>query len=189
MAKPKRPKRMDNGKAATAMVPVQRAPIPLGRRFLQICSTAAAEALTKEGITPAQLGVLVTLSHVTGEPGIDQNGVAARLGIERARVSQLLDEIDALGLVDRRVNGADRRARLLSLTPRGERLRAQLQPASIANQMRALASLTPQERELLLDLLVRVVESNSKPVGAGGRKQESHQSIASMSRLSTSNKV
>jgi len=189
MPTPKRPRPTENGKVTTTVVPVQRAPIPLGRRFLQICSTAAAEALSEDGITPAQLGVLVTLSPVTGEPGIDQNGLAARLGIERARVSQLLDEIDTMGLVDRRVNGADRRARLLRLTPRGERLRARLQPASIANQMRVLASLTPHERELLLDFLLRVVESNSKPAGVGGRKQESHQSNASMSRLSPSRKI
>src|SRR5712691_10412841 len=92
----------DIGPVAVGMVPVQRAPIPLGRRFLQICISAAAETLTEEGLTPAQLGVLVTLSPVTGEPDMDQNGVAARLGIDRARVSQLLDEIDAMGLVDRR---------------------------------------------------------------------------------------
>jgi DNA-binding MarR family transcriptional regulator len=156
-------------------IPVQRAPILLGRRFLQICTSAAAEALAEEGLTPGQLGVLVTLSSVTGEPNIDQNGLAARLGIDRARVSQLLDEIDGMGLVERRVNGADRRARLLRLTPRGERLRARLQPASIANQMRVFASLTPQERELLLDLLVRVVESNSNRTqpDVGGRRQGS----------------
>jgi DNA-binding MarR family transcriptional regulator len=172
-ARPARPTRGPIGTVASAVVPVQRAPIPLGRRFLQICVNAAAETLTEEGLTPAQLGVLVTLSAVTGQPDMDQNSVAARLGIDRARVSQLLDEIDAMGLVDRRVNGADRRARLLRLTPRGERLRARLQPASIASQMRVFASLTRQERELLLDLLVRVIESNSKPTrsGARGRKQ------------------
>jgi DNA-binding MarR family transcriptional regulator len=128
---------------------------------------------------------------VTGEPDIDQNGLAARLGIDRARVSQLLDEIDAMGLVDRRVNGADRRARLLRLTPRGERLRARLQPASIASQMRVFASLTPHERELLLDLLVRVVESNSNLArsGAGGRKRGSHQSKANKSRQLPSNRT
>jgi DNA-binding MarR family transcriptional regulator len=163
----------------------------LGRRFLHICITAAAETLTEEGITPGQLGVLVNLSPVTGEPDIDQNGLAARLGIDRARVSQLLDEIDAMGLVDRRVNGADRRARLLRLTPRGERLRARLQPASIASQMRVFASLTPHERELLLDLLVRVVESNSNLARsrAGGRKRGSHQSKANKSRQLPSNRT
>jgi DNA-binding MarR family transcriptional regulator len=190
-ARPGRPTPAETGTVATGIVPVQRAPIPLGRRFLQICISAAAEALTQEGLTPAQLGVLVTLSPVTGQPDMDQNGVAARLGIDRARVSQLLDEIDAMGLVDRRVNGADRRARLLRLTPRGERLRARLQPASIANQMRVFASLTPRERELLLDLLVRVVESNSNLTrpGAGGRKQGSRQSTANKSRPLPSNNI
>src|SRR5258707_1315687 len=110
-ARPNRPAPAEIATVANGVVPVQRAPIPLGRRFLHICITAAAETLTEAGITPAQLGVLVNLSPVTGAPDIDQNGLAARLGIDRARVSQLLEEIDAMGLVDRRVNGADRRAR------------------------------------------------------------------------------
>ena len=178
--------RAKTGTAATGGL--HRAPVHLGRRFLQICLTAAAEALIAEGVTPAQLGVLVNLSPVTGAPDLDQNALAARLGVARARVSQLLDEIDAMGLVDRRVNRADRRARLLRLTPSGERLRARLQPASIASQMRVFSTLRPDERELLFDLLVRVIESNSKldRSGAGGRKRRSRRSTTNKGRRSPS---
>lgn len=142
-----------------------RAPIPLARRLLQLCTTATAQAVASEGLKSGEFAVLVYLSRVTGEPGIDQNGLAARLGVDRARVSQLVDELEKRGLVDRRVNGADRRARQLRLTPRGEQVRARLHPKSKAIQMGILASLAPGERELLLDLLVRVVESNC--VGPG----------------------
>jgi DNA-binding MarR family transcriptional regulator len=141
----------------------------LARRLLQLCTSATAEAVASEGLKAGEFAVLVYLSRVTGEPGIDQNGLAARLGVERARVSQLVDELEKRGLVDRRVNGADRRARQLRLTPRGEQLRARLHPKSNAIQMGILASLTPSERELLLDLLVRVVESN-RATSATGQK-------------------
>jgi len=154
--------------AADHVLPVQRAPVSLGRRFLRICLTAAAETLTEEGITPAQLGVLVNLSSVTGTPDLDQNGLAERLGVARARASQLLDETDAMGLVVRRIDRGDRRVRLLRLTPNGERLRARLQSASIDSQMRVFSSLTPHERELLFDLLVRVIEANAHLERAGG---------------------
>lgn len=153
-------------------VPVRRTPLSLARRFFQICMTVTAEGLVSEDLSPMQFGVLAYLSSVTGTPDIDQNGLAARLGIDRASTSQLVEHLAARGLVDRRVNGSDRRARLLRLTPRGERLRARLHPAQIANQMRVLAPLSPRERELLLDLLVRVVESNhllARP-GAGRRQ-------------------
>ena len=154
-------------------VPVRRVPISLSRRFFQICTAAVAEACAKEGLTPQQGGVLAYLNKVDGEPDIDQNGLAARMGIDRASTSQLVDELEKMGLVDRRVNGADRRARLLRLTSRGEKMRTRLRSPTSAGQMRVFQSLSVQERELLLDLLLRVVDSNgtlARP-GAGRRKR------------------
>src|SRR5262245_50824476 len=102
----------------TGGVPVRRSPISLARRFFQICTAAAAEATADVNLTSLQAGVLAYLNNVDGEPGIDQNGLAARLGIDRASTSAIVEEVEARGLVERRVNGADRRARLLRLTPR-----------------------------------------------------------------------
>src|SRR5262249_26836766 len=142
-------------------VPVRRSAIALSRRFFQICTSALAEGTKVEGLTPLQGGALAYLNKADGEPDIDQNGLAARLGIDRASTSALVDELETLGLIERRVNGADRRARLLRLTPRGERARDRMHPFNSASQMRVFASLSPNERDLLLDLLVRVVQSNS----------------------------
>lgn len=175
-----------SGVAAGAPASVYRAPIPLARRLLQLCTTATAEAVASEGLKSGEFAVLVYLSRVTGEPGIDQNGLAERLGVERARVSQLVDELEKRGLVDRRVNGADRRARQLRLTPRGEQVRARLHPKSNAIQMGILASLTSSEREILLDLLVRVVESNRAGSGTG-QKLGPRQSPSRNRRRSPSN--
>src|SRR5205085_12465551 len=91
-----------------------------------------------------------------------------------------------MGLVDRRVNGADRRARLLRLTGQGEKLRGRVHPAQIAGQWRILGTLVPRERELLLDLLVRIVTANSalaRP-GSGRRKRGSRQTPDGKSRPS-----
>jgi len=60
---------------------VRRAPFPLARRFLQICTTAVAEPLAREDLMPLDMGVLAYLNRRNGEPDIDQNGLAARLGI------------------------------------------------------------------------------------------------------------
>ena len=142
-------------------VRLRRTPVALARRFFQICTSAVAEAIAGEGVTSPRMGVLVALSEETGEPGIDQNGLAARLGVERARVSQLVEELETAGLIERKVNGADRRARLLRLTPQGEKLRARAHPLGIAAQMRVLEPLAPAERKLLLDLLTKVIQANS----------------------------
>jgi hypothetical protein len=150
------------------LAPVRRTPMSLARRFVQICTTATAETLAGENLTPTQFAILVYLSRETGEPDIDQ-----------------------INLLERRVNGADRRARLLRLTPRGETLRARLHPTQIASQMRVLAVLPPRKRELLLDLLLCVVESNralARP-GSGRRKRGFRRSVADKSRPSPSNKI
>ena len=154
-------------------VPVRRTLIALAHRLSQICMAAGAEVSAECGLTPIQTGVLAYLNKVDGEPGIDQNGLAARLGVDRVSVGRLVNELEAMGLVGRRIDGDDRRARLLRLTPLGEKVRARLHPATYAAYMRVLDSLDAQEQELLLDLLVRVVVSNSalaRP-GAGRRKR------------------
>ena len=155
--------------------PVRRVPMALARRFFQICTTATAEALTGRGLTPLQYAVL---AYLIGEPDIDQSGLAARLGIDRNTTSVLVDELEAKGLLTRRVNGADRRARLLRLTARGQKLHTRVQPLTFAGQQAILSVLASDEREILLDLLVRLIEGNrilARP-GSGRRKRGSRQS-------------
>ena len=165
-----------------AIPPVPRVPIALARRYFQICTTVMAdEALAAEGLTPLQFAVLAYLNTKTGEPDIDQNGLAARMGVDRSHASLLVEQLVVMGLVGRRVNGDDRRAVLLRLTPAGERLHRRLRPKVFAGQMRVLAPLAPAERELLLDMLVRVVEGNrslARP-GAGRRKRSRRSSSVS----------
>jgi len=151
---------------------VRPAPFPLARRFLQICTAAVAEPLGREDLMPLDMGVLAYLNRQNGEPNIDQNGLAARLGIDRYSASLLVERLEKKGIVERRVNGADRRARLLRLTARGEKLYSRLPAPVTAKQMALLAPLSTKEQELFLDFLIRVVEANhalARP-GAGRRK-------------------
>jgi DNA-binding MarR family transcriptional regulator len=148
----------------------------LARRFFQICTTATAEALAGKDLTPLQYAVL---AYLIGEPDIDQSGLAARLGIDRNTTSVLVDELEKKGLLARRVNGADRRARLLRLTPRGQKLHARVHPLTFAGQQELLSVLAPDERDILLDLLVRLIEGNrvlARP-GTGRRMRGSRQSL------------
>ena len=161
--------------------PVRRVPIALARRFFQICTTAAVEGLDGTGLTPLEFAVMAYLNRNRGEPNIDQNGLAARLGVDRNTTSLLVDRLEAEGLLERRVSPEDRRARLLRLTVRGEKLHDRIGPKAAAGQQRIMQVLKPSERELLLDLLVRVIEGNrslARP-GTGRRKRGSLQLSAS----------
>jgi len=155
------------------VVPVRRNPVALGRRFNQICTAVAADAVSGTEVTHYEFAVLVYLDGEYGEPGIDQISLAARIGIDRNHVSLLVAQLENKGFLERRINGSDRRARLLRLTAKGEKFFRRIRPIGLRGQQRILAPLAPAERELLLDLLVRVVEGNrqlARP-GAGRRKR------------------
>jgi DNA-binding MarR family transcriptional regulator len=152
----------------------------LARRLFQICTAAIADVLSEKDLTPLEYAAL---AYIEGEPDIDQNGLAARLGIDRNSTSLLVEELEAKRLIERRVNGADRRARLLRITLRGQKLYDRLRPIVFGAQERLLTLLPAKEREHLLDALVRVIEGNkdlARP-GAGRRKRGSRQSPSSKS--------
>jgi len=157
--------------------PVRRVAMALARRFNQICVTLSADSVAAANLTPLQFAVLAYLNKKDGQPGIDQNSLAARLGVERSHVSLLVEELGSRGLVERRVNDADRRARILRLTSKGEKIFDRLRDKNAAANERVLDPLSAEERELLFDMLIRVVQQNTayaRP-GAGRRKRRPNQ--------------
>jgi DNA-binding MarR family transcriptional regulator len=162
-------------------VPVRRVPAPLARRFFQICAAVAGEVAAKEGLTNLQFAAL---THLYDDPDIDQQGLAARLAIDVSNMSLIIDELEAEGLVERRVNGGDRRSRLLRLTTRARKIRERLRPVAGTAQARILATLSPAERETFLDMLVRIIDANeayAKP-GAHRRKPRYRQLLSQTRR-------
>src|SRR4051794_35766166 len=59
------------------------------------------------------------LETIAANAGTTQIAIASALGIERARMVGLLDELQHAGLIVRERSEQDRRAHALSLTPRG----------------------------------------------------------------------
>jgi DNA-binding MarR family transcriptional regulator len=156
--------------------PVRRVPLALARRFFQICTSASAEAVREADLTPLEFAVMAYVNSIDGEPDLDQSALVARLGVDRNTTSLLVASLESKGLLDRRVSDADRRARLARLTPRGEKLFAKLHPKAIERQQQVLDVLDPAERDVLIDLLVRVIEANrdlARP-GAGRRKRSAN---------------
>ena len=135
-------------------------PTAAARRFHQICVAKNSAIFGEFGLTTLQFGVMVHLNKMTGAPGIEQNVLAARLNVDRNTASVIVEQMVKLGVVARQVNGADRRARLLSLTAKGDRIYAELLPAFRIANTNVLAPLSPRERKLFMTLLVRIVEGN-----------------------------
>jgi MarR family transcriptional regulator, temperature-dependent positive regulator of motility len=151
--------------------PTPRHPIALARRFYQIATAVTAEVHEREGtgLRHPEFGVMVRL-HDT--PGLDQNSLAEWMALDRTTISTLVFRLEQLELIERTVNGADRRARELRLTPAGMALHDRLRPKTQTAQQRILSVLSPAERRALVDMLARVIDANQAYVGPGaGRRR------------------
>ena len=157
--------------SSTLAPPWHGVPTAIARRFHQLCIAKTAEVVGEAGLTPLQYGVLIHLSSQTGKPGIEQNVLADRLNVDRNTASVLVEQLVKKGVVERKVNGADRRARLLRLTSRGEKIFARLRPAHTRLNESILAPIKPQERKLLMGLLIRVIEANLTGEVSGSRQR------------------
>lgn len=159
-AKPSRKPAAARAAPPPAGPPWHAVPTAIARRFHQICMAKTSEVVGQADLTPLQYGVLVRLSKLTGTPGIEQRSLAEKLNIDRNTASLLVEQLVKKELVERRVNGADRRERLLNLTSQGEKLYARLRPAHLKANEAILKPIEPRERKVLIDLLIRVIEGN-----------------------------
>lgn len=151
---------------------MRKVPAPLARRFNQICVSLVAKALAGSDIVQLEFAALVFIADT---PSIEQWRLAEAMGIDRNNASLLTDQLERKGLVERRVNGADRRARELYLTPKGKPAFETLLPKIRAANEHILSPLPRRDRVLFIDLLVKLIEGNSDHArpGAGRRKRGS----------------
>jgi MarR family transcriptional regulator for hemolysin len=82
----------------------------------------------------------------------------------------MLDQLGALGLVDRRPDPADQRAKTLHLTPAGEALAERVEPVLYETRARILAEGSDEDLEVCLrvfDALRAAVEHDEAATLAG----------------------
>jgi DNA-binding MarR family transcriptional regulator len=153
---------------ASAVPHVHRVAAHLARRFHQVCLGALSEVTDEEGLTPLEYAVLASVDEA---PGVDQRRLAARLAIDAVSAGQLVASLEQHGWIERAIDPSDRRARRVTLTSAGARLRAQLQPLLAKAQDRILAGLSATERKQLISLLARIVESNESYAKPGNGRR------------------
>jgi DNA-binding MarR family transcriptional regulator len=156
------------------VLPSHRVPAHLARRFHQICLGVTAEILAPEDLTPLLWGVMAAVQEA---PGSGQKQAADRMGVDAVNFGQMIDVLEGKGLVERKLDPEDRRARKLYVTARGTDLRRRLRPMLLSAQERLLAPLSKAERAALLDMLVRVIEANDSYARPGnGRRKPKRKS-------------
>ncbi len=110
------------------------------------------ESLGEIGLSLARFGVLDQLVRA-GEP-LALSELAARLSCVRSNVTQLVDRLEAEGLVRRVADPDDRRGVRAELTREGEERQAAGKERLRAVQLEFEAMIPPAERSVLADLLM-----------------------------------
>jgi DNA-binding MarR family transcriptional regulator len=105
------------------------------------------------GLTPARYSVLALLH---ANPDVQQGHLAEALRIKPSNMAVLLAGMEALSLVDRRVDAGNRRANRLRLTAAGAALYRRLTPDILAMEARVAQRLSEAEYACLLELLARM---------------------------------
>lgn len=91
-------------------------------RLTRIYRRAVDRTLAAHGLSEARALPVLHIARL-GE-GVRQGALAEELGIEGPSLVRLLDQLSAAGLVERRDDPRDRRAKTLHLTPEGRALAA-----------------------------------------------------------------
>jgi len=92
------------------------------------------------------------LDAIALQPGMDQAGLAATIGFDRATIGGVVDRLELKGLVQRVVRPQDRRARMLHLTPQGQTQLAASRLVVEALQADILGPLSPNEQQVFMRL-------------------------------------
>lgn len=121
------------------------------------------ERLQPLGLEQRQAGMLVRLAANEGQ---SQQAIAAMLGVNATRMVFLVDELEKLGLVQRRRNPEDRRSHALYLTDPGRAALAQVQAVAAEHEQQMSAGLTAAERKELIGLLRRVADTQGLRPGS-----------------------
>lgn len=126
-----------------------------------VLSTELTAELAGLGITPR--GSCVLSAALTGEK--TQIQLADMCGLDKTTMVVTVDELEKAGLVERQMSPADRRARIIVVTPEGRAVHTKAAEVVERVYEDVLSTLPSRERDGFLAGLTRLVESRlSTPV-------------------------
>jgi len=121
----------------------------------------AARRLAPMGLTVQLCGVLNRLA--VGQ--ISQHELGEQLGIDRTTMVEVIDDLEASGVVVRQRNSADRRSFSIQLTAKGRTVQKRAAKAFDAAADEFFGPLKARERHILADMMRRLIASADDKLG------------------------
>lgn len=128
------------------------------RRCLQNSAAIFEQASGDLDITPRQYDYLYVLNQ-TGEIG--QGELGALLGLDRSTNTLVLKILERKGWIERAVVSSDTRRRRIRLSAAGREIYQRARKAARSAQAAIAASLPPEELQVLLALLSKVIRGTT----------------------------
>ena len=105
----------------------------------------------------------IVLSALHKSPGLTQIELGKTLGLDKTTLTSQLDRLERAGLVERRNDPRDRRARIPATTDQGEKQCAAVAAASAQAEASALLHFRDGQVTLLRHMLFTIIGSNDDP--------------------------
>lgn len=124
------------------------------RRAHQLSIALFMEETAGFDVTPVQFAILNALMD---DPGEDQVTLSGRVAFDAATSGSVIGRLETKGWVRREADPADKRRKLLWVTPEGEKVALRMKRAVNKVQSRLLGPLTAEERKQLGALLGKLI--------------------------------
>jgi DNA-binding MarR family transcriptional regulator len=140
-----------------SMDDIYRKPGHLIRRAQQI-AVALMEECAPVDITPVQYAALIAVRE---NPDLNAIRLSALVAFDRSTLGNVLERLEAKGLIERAASPRDKRVKVLRLTREGAGTLREVEPAGVKPQERILAPLRPKDQRRFMALLAQLVELNN----------------------------
>jgi DNA-binding MarR family transcriptional regulator len=132
-------------------------------RAAQRLHTAVGAAAARHGLT---LRDHIVLSALDKTQGLTQIELGQALGVDKTTMVAELDRLEKAGLIERKADSRDRRARIPSLTDAGDRLRKKIAVDAAAAEKAAVQNIDPALLDSVRSVLYAIITTATDDPGS-----------------------
>jgi DNA-binding MarR family transcriptional regulator len=171
-----------NRKSSAAPLPEPNEPAvpePMARQSIRLSflihdvsrmrRTAFDQLMKPLGVTRAQWWVL---AHLSRNDGMTQRQLADALDVGKASVGTFLEKLETSGLIERRDDPIDKRAKRVYMARAGHQLLKQMTQEENVFNDRILRDLSQHDRETMIRTLTCIKRALSEQIGTGSAPEE-----------------
>ena len=132
-------------------------------RFIPYLVNRLASRLSDElaGVYAARFGISIpewrVIAHLSQHRNVSVREIHERAAMDKSKVSRATARLESIGLVEKKVNGADRRLVELRLTRKGRQVFEQIEPLALAYERDVLSVLSPEEARVFRGLIDKLL--------------------------------